>query len=48
MHLTDSFEDKIYVEMLVGKPEGERSLGRHRHRWETDTVFSNMAALCIR
>jgi hypothetical protein len=20
--------------VLVGKPEGKRSLGRHRHRWE--------------
>ena len=34
--------------MLVGKPEGERPLGRPRHRWETNTVFSGMAALCIR
>jgi hypothetical protein len=44
MHLTDSFEDKIYVEILVGKPEEEKPLGRPRHRWETNTVFSSVAA----
>jgi hypothetical protein len=23
--------------VLVGKPEGKRPLGRHRHRWEDNT-----------
>jgi hypothetical protein len=25
---------EITTEFLVGKPEGKRPLGRHRHRWE--------------
>jgi hypothetical protein len=24
--------------VLVGKPEGKRSLGRHRHRWENNKM----------
>jgi hypothetical protein len=24
-------------DILVGKPEGKRPLGRHRHRWECNT-----------
>jgi hypothetical protein len=27
-------EDRIAHRVLVGKPEGKRSLGRPRHRWE--------------
>ena len=26
----------ILLEVLVGKPEGKRPLGRRRHRWEDD------------
>jgi hypothetical protein len=25
-----------YTEVLVGKPEGKRPLGRRRHRWENN------------
>jgi hypothetical protein len=27
-------EDVGIYKVLVGKPEGKRQLGRHRHRWE--------------
>ena len=27
-------EGRVMYRVLVGKPEGKRSLGRHRHRWE--------------
>ena len=27
-------ESRGVYRVLVGKPEGERPLGRHRHRWE--------------
>ena len=26
----------MHYRVLVGKPEGKRSLGRPRHRWEDD------------
>jgi hypothetical protein len=33
---------EIYIEYMVGKPEGKRSLGRTRRRWEDITkVFKN-------
>jgi hypothetical protein len=33
-HLWERSANKI----LVGKPEGKRPLGRHRHRWEDNIV----------
>ena len=36
--LFSSFPNKVFLagvhRVLVGKPEGKRPLGRHRHRWE--------------
>jgi len=29
-----------YRVFLVGKPEGKRTLGRHRHRWEDNIKMS--------
>jgi hypothetical protein len=26
-------EERVVYRVLVGKPEGKRPLGRHRHRW---------------
>jgi hypothetical protein len=30
-------EDRKVFKVLVGKPEGKRSLGRQRRRWENGT-----------
>jgi len=32
-HVARMGEDRAAYRLLVGKPEGERSLGRPRHRW---------------
>jgi hypothetical protein len=29
-----TYEERGAYRFLVGKPEGKRPLGRHRHRWE--------------
>ena len=29
-------ETRVVYRVLMGKPEGKRSLGRHRRRWEYD------------
>ena len=33
-HVARMGEGRGVYRVLVGKPEGKRSLGRHRHRWE--------------
>jgi len=33
-HVARMGEGRVMYRVLVGKPEGKRSLGRHRHRWE--------------
>jgi len=33
-HVVRMGERKGIYRVLVGKPEGKRPLGRHRHRWE--------------
>jgi hypothetical protein len=33
-HVAHTGEDRKVNKVLVGKPEGKRSLGRLRHRWE--------------
>jgi hypothetical protein len=33
-HVARMVERRSAYRALVGKPEGRRSLGRHRHRWE--------------
>jgi hypothetical protein len=35
-HLARVGEKSIAYRILVGKPEGKRSLGRHIRRWEDD------------
>jgi hypothetical protein len=37
-------EIKVY-KVLVGKPEGKRSLGRPRHRWE-DGIRMDLTEIC--
>jgi hypothetical protein len=34
-------ENRKVYKVLVGKPEGKRLLGRHRHRWE-DGIRMNL------
>jgi hypothetical protein len=34
-------EDRVVHRVLVGKPEGKRSLGRPSHRWE-DNIKMNL------
>ena len=33
-HVASMGEDRVMQRVLVGKPEGKRSLGRPRRRWE--------------
>jgi len=33
-HVACMGEGRVACSVLVGKPEGKRPLGRHRHRWE--------------
>jgi hypothetical protein len=33
-HVAHMVEGRDVYRVLVGKPEGNRPLGRHRHRWE--------------
>jgi hypothetical protein len=33
-HVARKGENRNAYRILVGKPEGKRPLGRHRHRWE--------------
>jgi len=33
-HVARRGENRGAYRVLVGKPEGKRPLGRHRHRWE--------------
>jgi hypothetical protein len=33
-HVVHMGEERGVHRVLVGKPEGKRPLGRHRHRWE--------------
>jgi hypothetical protein len=33
-HVARMGEGKGVYRVLVGRPEGKRPLGRHRHRWE--------------
>jgi hypothetical protein len=32
-------EERKEYKVLVGKPEGQRPLGRLRHRWETGIIM---------
>ena len=35
-HVACMGEKRGIYRVLVGKPEGKRPIGRHRHRWEDD------------
>ena len=35
-HIARTGERRAVYRVLVGKPEGKRSLGRARHRWENN------------
>jgi hypothetical protein len=35
-HVARTGEGRGVYRVLVGRPEGKRSLGRRRHRWEYD------------
>jgi hypothetical protein len=35
-HVERVGESRVVYSVLVGKPEGERPLGRPRHRWENN------------
>jgi hypothetical protein len=32
---------RIFIKMLVGKPEGKRLFGRCRHRWEDNITINH-------
>jgi len=36
-YVAHSEERRGVYKVLMGKPEGKRPLGRHRHRWEDNT-----------
>jgi hypothetical protein len=36
-HVARMGEDRVVHRVLVGKPEGKRSLGRPRRRWEDNS-----------
>jgi hypothetical protein len=38
---------KCVYRVLVGKPEGKRPLGRHRHRWEDNTKLNLQEVGCV-
>jgi hypothetical protein len=38
-------EERVY-RVLVGKPEGKRSLGRHRRRWEDNIKMDLQEVEC--
>jgi hypothetical protein len=40
-HVARMGENRIAYRILVGKPEGKRSLGRLRHRWD-DNIKINL------
>jgi hypothetical protein len=44
-HEASMGEDRKVNDILVGKPEGERSLGRPRRRWE-DGIKINLREIC--
>jgi hypothetical protein len=37
-HVERMVEVRNEYKVLVGKPEGQRTLGRHRHRWEYNII----------
>ena len=39
-------ERRVVYEVLVGKPEGKRQLGRHRHRWEDNIILDIQEVEC--
>ena len=38
--------NKTYIQVLVGKPEGKRQLGRPRHRWEDNIKMDLQGVGC--
>jgi hypothetical protein len=39
-------ESRDVYRVLVGKPEGKRPLGRHRHRWEDNNIMDLQEVGC--
>jgi hypothetical protein len=39
-------EGRVIYRVLVGKPEGKRSLGRPRHRWEDNVKMDILEVGC--
>jgi hypothetical protein len=38
-HVARMGEERLVYRVLVGKPEGKRSLGRPRHRWDQNGSY---------
>jgi hypothetical protein len=40
VHVAHAGETRNACKILVGKPEGKRSLGKPRHKWEDNIISS--------
>ena len=45
-HVASMGERRDLYRILVGKPEGKRSLGRHRRRWEDNIMMDLQEVGC--
>ena len=46
MHVANMEDLRGVLSVMVGKPEGKRSLGRSRHRWENN-IKMDLQDLCV-